>query len=359
MTPLASLLLAALSPAVAGPREGEAAPSPAELASAGWVTVDGVCAQVGSEVITWRDLERRVQSSTPPSPQAKALEDLRVLSLMAQAGADLGFPPERLEEIVSHNQEAQRRKQGARGFADLLAESGIDPQAARSEQVRQLHQDVWRGIQLGQLGPGGEQRVIRDSYARPGILRSYSRVRNRALQSALGEPDRVRLQDLLVAAEQAGGREAAAALAAELADRAREGEDFSLLVEEFSAGDRAGQGLSDWLEPDRLADRAVGGFAAAAAPGDVSDPLPLRHRDGSGEVVGYRIVRLHERQEGRPAPPFANRETQAWLRRDYEGAWRNAVFEREMGALFAGSHFWVDPALEAPPAAGEAPRPRP
>ena len=330
------------------PQDGASAvPTDAELAAQGWEQVDGVACQIGDEIFTLSTLEAEVTGRTPPPPQAQAIQRMMIRSLIVQAGEDLGAGTALVERGVRHDQRVLRREQGARAYSELFTGLGVDPRNAETVVAREQHRQVWVRIQRGLLGPGGEPRPIRDPYVRPGILRSLYKLTGDELQRALGEPDEVRFQGLLVAAEPLGSLEAAKDLADELVERARDGEDFSGLVDVYSAGGREGQGLSAWYDPATLSNPPEREFGLGAAVGDISEPIPLL--DPAGEAAAYRILRLHERREGRPAPPFVHREAQDWLRRSFEDAWMGAVENREIGTLLAHAHIWVHPALEAPP----------
>ena len=89
-----------------------------------------------------------------------------------------------------------------------------------------------------------------------------------------------------------GGAEAAIALLEEVADRARAGESFGLLAEEYSQSEsRSGQGRLGWIGRGRLAE-PVEEAVFALATGEVSAPIDL----GSGAAVFWVTDRIDARE---------------------------------------------------------------
>ncbi len=351
---LVSLLLLGPLPAADDPP----VPAEAELMAEGWELVDGIASQIGEEVITWSALDGARLATDPPTEPREALENLFIPSLMAQAGEAIGLSPARIEQIVSQNQAAARSRMGSRAYAESLAESGLDPLQLWDGQTRMQNLEVWKAIQRGMIGPGGDaKRPIRDPFARPGLLRSLYRIRHMELRNALGEPEQVMFQTLIVGAADNGGIEAALERAEEILVLAQDGEDFDTLVRENSSM-RDGPGLTTWIDPVLLKDIEIRTFALEAAVGDVSPPLPWVDSN-TGEVIAYRLLSLHDRLEGRPPPPFHHREAQRWLRDDYGLNWRRATFNREIQELQSRTYQWVHPhpELQAPPAPGPDPGP--
>lgn len=356
ITSLATLLLLFPAPPQGVPVENPLSDtSPEVLQAKGWDLVDGVMSQAGDAPITWGDLEAYRSGSAEPPSAPEALKWVRLALLEQQAGEDMGVDPADVEMIVRSDLENKRMEQGAGAYRDILAERGLDPQSALESESKELSRVLWRRSRIGMPGPRG-QRPFRDPYVRPGTLRSLYRLQGADLKRTLGDPDEVRFQVLAISSAALGGLENAEEFAGTLRERAVAGEDYGDLVLEYSAMGRDTAGLTSWYEADRLTEDAEREFAQTAAIGTISVPFPLRQQDGT--VSGYRLLRLHDRREGRPAPPFSHREVQTWLRNSYERSWRMALLERDWRILDTQSFSWLHPALErAAEAAGMGPGP--
>jgi len=99
------------------------------------------------------------------------------------------------------------------------------------------------------------------------------------------------------------------------------------------------------VDPQLLRDADLKGFALGAEVGDISPTIPWMNST-TKEHVGYQVHRLNDRRLGEPPPPFAHREVQNWLRRDYTRHWRESLFLMIDGPeLMAGTYEWYHPLL--------------
>jgi hypothetical protein len=352
MSPTGVLLLALAT--IAPQAEGGSDPRAAE----GWRSLDGVVAHVGDEVITRGELDRFVQRrtgglvlSTPEEVQdvrEEALRGMITLRLQAQAGEDMGFDPAEMDRIVRRSIEAQRRELGSAGLAELWLEQGLDPLAAREDQMSDLYQQIWRIKTVGLPGPAGT-RPTRDRFVRPGDLESLYRVN----RDELGDPDEVQLQLLDVLAAAEGGLEKARERCEECRRMlVEDGADFGQMVEKYGASLRSTLGVTEALIVPRLADPRLREFAAGAETGEVSEILPLEGPEG---LEGYRLVRLHSRREGAPPLPFSDPRTQNVLRREYLRQREERVLDEARDRLQRRAHVWLNPAFVETRANASAP----
>jgi parvulin-like peptidyl-prolyl isomerase len=136
------------------------------------------------------------------------------------------------------------------------------------------------------------------------------------------QPDSVQWQDIFIDATRHASRAAARQFADSLAARARAGEDFAKLSEEFDNGTsgrfRKGEGQG----------RKHGEIFPPEA-----EPVLFRLHDGDLEVIerarGFHVVRLVKREYAGPIP-FDGK-----VQKEIKDKLRSAVFQREMKGVLA------------------------
>lgn len=332
------------------PRQDPAAA--ASPSGAGWEHVDGIAAIAGDQAVTLGELrafvERRrrlynIELTTQAEYEnalAQGLEPAILLELEAQAGRDLGLDAERIRGAIQAQLEEQRKDMGPTEFRQFLDEQGLDALTAGRSQSDSLYQSAFRAHVVGRRG-GISDRPVKDRFVRPGELKAiYEATRDR-----LGDPDQVQFQDLVVAVEDSGGLVEARALARDLHERALDGEDFDLLVEEFSVSSPETLGVTRFLRLDQIADAQVREFAEAGAIGDYSEVLPILQQ---GEVVAFRVLKLYAREEGTPPPRFVEPQTQDKLRNFFLRNRDDALLERARTQLHDRAYVWRSPAYPEP-----------
>lgn len=300
--------------------------------------LDEIAAVVGNESITMSDLQgwlnapewrTRVEevSQLPGGErdqaymqlQMRALAEITERLLRARAGADRGFEPALVADLVDKNFDRRREALGGSvPFRQWLDSRGYTPGSFRKQLEWNLLRQVWISSTLGEQ-PGPLGRYDRDRYVRPGLLLStYEDLANSPdpkLREVVGGVEaKVELSALALAvASYPSQREAI-----ERADKLRrlvmeDGEDFSQLVKTYSERGRADM-LEGSLERVRLASQDNFGndllmtFAKSASEGEISRPM-LSMKEG-----GVFIFQLVSRTPAKSAEPFSSLAVQASVR---------------------------------------------
>jgi peptidyl-prolyl cis-trans isomerase SurA len=266
-----------------------ALPAGSTLAQSSTQAADYIVAVVNSEPITFQELNievRRVSQQLTqqgrPAPEAAELRRL-VLDRMINDRAQLQLARE--QGIRVDSVAIDRAEQS------IASQNGLDVPALRQKLAGEgMSETSFRNnlrdqITLSRLHEREVDATIRISDAEV----------DRAIQEQqAANPDpfaqEINLaQILLVLPERASGEEAAAlfAKAQRLVQRARNGEDFSALVQEFSAADRKNGGQIGLRRGDRLPPSFVTA-TQGLQPGQVADVV----RTGAG----FHVLKLIERK---------------------------------------------------------------
>ena len=349
-------LLAATSPAQEiGPPAPAAAPPPtAEL-------FDSVQLLVNSDCITHSDLLsmtwRMGQSGKGGDMQKLFRESITQLTedlLLEQAGRDLGYDPEVINATVRREEAARKERVGsATALAEMLSATKQDSGMLRDDIRGMVYRVLYRRAITGEgAGPGGRAYV--DRYVRPGKLALEFRRQG----SRLDLPAVVQLQEIIVAPEVGEDLGSARQRAFLVRSRALRGEDFAELNRQFGVptkrvgNDYVHEADLDPIEEPRLASRPeVLEFVRGAQAGDISEPLPAAV--ASGQIGGWRLLRLVERVEG-VAQRFEDREFQEGLRRTLTEAREEYEVERALRRLMGSAYVWPPPPARRPPEAAPA-----
>ena len=342
-------------------------PPPPPSSEEGWVLLDGVAAQVGSEIVTMRELDARVRKEVEEISQTTPLSNEQELNLVswrnleamvidmleAQAGEDMGIDREQIELLVARILEDEKNE----GILDTVRPSrGLDDTERRA---RALYQELWRLQKLGGTGLGGS-RPIRDRYIRPGELKMMYRANKDELK-----PDEIRLRVLVVPIAAHGSLEATRSFLEDTRRRVEAGDDMGDLVLEHGADARDTGGLLNWMPLPSLNHPGLRTFAEGAQLGELSDILPL---PPVGEPQALVFARLEEKRDNEP-PPFEEPTVQRMLREVFTKERDNRVMGFERALLSQNAYSWLHPGLRRlrnaaaqsgpiPPGAPGAPRPQ-
>ncbi len=311
-----------------------------------WTLVAGVAAQADGKILTLRELETRVereataQAMSPDDPNYaplawQVLERAVTSELEPQAGREIGLDAASIEHFVRSNINQERRQIGAAGFAEEFLSDGVSfHELERNEQDSTFTQ-LWQSYRLGGEALAG-MRPIRDRFIRPGEVRAiYSS------NESMLNPDIIQFQSVVAPVAAFGDEAAARAAMEDVRRRALAGEDFSRLVDEFSAVGREDQGISEKVAIPELAIPGLQDFARTAVVGDLSPLLPLQ-LNGQAFLM---LSRVHAKTENE-APEFVDRNIQQALRGTFsrERDYRRLGIERER--LRQRAFVWVTPRLE-------------
>jgi hypothetical protein len=258
---------------------------------------------VNDECLTDADVLREIwqrRELIEPEEQERAINEIiggQVNGLLkSQGGRDLGFDPAFVQRYVREDLERQEERAGSAGLlGDQLSRWGLDSGEFHESREAGIHAHLWEGSVTGRLpGPGGRQHV--DRYVRPGRLH-FEHARNQDL----GLPVTVVLQELVVDAQRVGDLRDAERQAVDLRERILLGEDFGEVAVEAEAAPEDTRGMLPPLPQERLLSvEGVAPFLESAAPGDLSEVMPVRDPQ-SGVLRGYRLLKLISRD--RPEPP--------------------------------------------------------
>ena len=328
-TLLAALLALAPRDVAAGPPQSLGEP-PEERGAA----VDGVVAVVGEEVITFSELRyavmRAARSGAKADPETILNEQVRRL-MKTQAGQDMGYDPELVEELLQGRMEWIVDKQGGAVKAStwLRDAVGMRPDELEDYYRRELYAQSYEGALTG-TQPGVDGRVGVDRYIRPGQRHAAYELIATSADPAEREkigavPERVVLQELILPLDTHGGQRATIELATALRDAALGGEDFGQLVLLHGAA-KENRGLTAPLpvpslvqvSANRHGTDELARFAGDADVGAVSEPLVGGALNSERQAVF--VYRLDQRIPAEPPRPYVSRETQKVLTEDLEKA---------------------------------------
>jgi hypothetical protein len=198
-------------------------------------------------------------------------------------------------EMVAAAEEVEARKRGVTLEDDLVAR-GLARWEWEEEQARDLKIRRFLAVALGDVNvPVPEYRPWEDTYVRPAAVRAYYE-RNleefQQIEQARVGAVLVRLRDYRKDGEhESATRNRAEQVARSIVKRARGGEDFDRIVEEFHE-----KPLSSYAEPFQRGERpeAVESFVWSAKVGDVSEPMLMGR--------AFLVLKLVERTEDRVVP---------------------------------------------------------
>ena len=293
----------------------------------GWRDLDVVRQIVNEQMLTSRMLAREVArwNRTRPITNASERAEAELVirresikeSLRVQAGEDLGIDPAQLDrQVKDYLRRRQENLNGSAGMSAWLADRDRTLFEEQEKTREMFHAYLWDSHITGQGSTGEGARPTRDTYVRPGYLTYTYRqcLEHPELLEVLGgSAPTVVLQNLLIDPEAAGGVEAGDTLAQDLRARIVAGEDMGDLVDNYDASklNKQTRGLTEPLLESRLkeVDPAVGAFVAESQPGDVSNLIRFKSKDGK---EAWRIVRLVERRAA-VVPPLDSIEVQTKL----------------------------------------------
>lgn len=312
---------------------------------------DFVIGMAGNEVVLRGDLEILIQRDDDlrtAYEAARTDEEVRdvlgrALSrrletlILVQAGQDLGYDPELVEELTTREFEQQvERAGGHRNMSRALQRFDRTPESQRDQTRDRLLQQSFVASKIGRAaGPTG--RVSVDRHVRPGLMRMYydsfvdSNVQ-RELEVVGKQPERVRLQALQVNLPAGGDPEQSREQVEAFLEFYRsedvkfesEQAKFEYLIERHGDEDSRKYGgmipvgppraLAEWGRRRHEGSEALGRLAREGEVGDTTEPLWLEE-GGEGGTRAWCIYRLAERLDPVPARPFQDQELQADLRR--------------------------------------------
>jgi parvulin-like peptidyl-prolyl isomerase len=256
---------------------------------AGAEIIERVVAKVNGQIITLSEFQSRqiaaAQGARVGSDAVGAFlrqNNARILQeaideiLILQKAEDAGIqaPSQWIDESI----EGIRKENNITSdeqFQEALAREGLT--------LAELRQNIERGV---------VRRIIMEREIRPKIEATDSELRaeyETLKATEFTKPATVTLQEILVK-EEAGG----AALATEIANRAKAGEDFAALARAYSSapsranGGDVGQVAQGEINPD------LGKAAFALPVGGISDPLPVEG--------GYRVIKVTAKTSGSTTP---------------------------------------------------------
>lgn len=244
--------------------------------------------------------------------EAVQIEFIRRI-LDVQSGQDMGFDKRIINREVDVFLGRRSDELGLLAEAQLFADSGVDRNSARNEVADSYYRLHHLRATTGEdVGAGG--RPTQDRFVRPGSLYGAYLIN----RDQLGEPARVTLQELAIGKDIVGGRPEDAlefcqqCLEDILSGKAELGE----LAANYgpSAASRERKGMTEPIPVFGRGDEpAILQWARTAEIGSYSPITPILRKDGSGEILGYEIVKLVAREEGAPAPPFEDETVQETL----------------------------------------------
>jgi hypothetical protein len=308
--------------------------------------VNGVVAMADESIITLLELERGMAALARGRPvttreehlrlQSDALAGLLVRRLAAQAGRELGIPPELVDSRAEAIEDERVGTGSVLTYGDQLRSAGLDPLGAQRATVEELYSGQWEAYVSGSTAYGGGRPAI-DGFLRPGELRAFYVVN----LDTLGTPDSVTLQVLQIDAAAAGSQADAEATGAELLAELHAGASLSELVDTYGSAHQRTRGVLPSQPQSRLTDPELRRFAAEAELGTLSAVLP--RRDDRGQLVGIQIARVLDRTPGVPPAPFGDPELQRDIRRRVEQFREAERIQTAERRLILEAYAWTAP----------------
>jgi len=341
----------------------EFAPPPVEVtapvpgsAAGGWQTLNKIDLIINEEPITSVDMSRAMMMNPAPATTQddrarlaqETAQSLVSRSLKVQAGRDEGFDKDMVKRFVNDHVDRTLDTAGSAGkLADELENTHLDAFSYHDNIESRVYQDLWTGAVVGRY-PGVGGRPYRDRYVRPERLEfEFERQEGR-----LDLPSTVILQELVCDPARTGSLESAKELAERLHEEIVAGGDFGQIAVDNRAAAPDNQGIHKPLDETAVSRiPGIGEFLATAAPGDVSEVLPVREQ---GVLRAWRIVKLIERDQG-AAAHFDDPELQDYLRKRYQERLDGGRENEALSKLLAAAYVWPphifgrsEPALVGP-----------
>jgi len=379
MLHLALLPLLAV-PGPVGPQGAPTPPPPDEAPPAAAPRVefaDRTLAVIHGMIITWSDvqamLRREMEAGRVAAPdqrerQARMLFlEQRDLLLQSQAGQDMGFPPEAIEQYVDVLFDgAVERRGGPAQASESFASQSYTPTEYKAVLHEQILARTWRDAITGKgYGPTG--RPSKDRYLRPGLMRAFYDLEKAGpfAERLGGQLEAVQLQVLIVPVGDAGPEDALEkATQIRLAVLER-GADFTAMVRNFSASTE-GDGIRQRVPLDLVArvgverhgSNALGDFCRSAQKGEISAALPGRDPQTGREAV--YVYKLLEYRAPREVGQFEDLELQESLRELLHEVLDRQHMEKAMKDLVNSAGVWYaqDLGLDQPRDAPAPPVPQ-
>jgi parvulin-like peptidyl-prolyl isomerase len=297
--------------------------------------VDGIEAQVNSEVITTSDLERRAgpaiaalgftgaqKEASAKAIRRKELEKLVLERLKTQAAA----------KAKTHISEREVEKR----FKEQVKQAGSVP-----KMLRILSNE---GMTLGQFREGIERDVRFENFfygrlfGSPDIPQVYDidvtpeelRAHYRGNLEKYRQPEEAKVRHVFLSVER-GGAAAARELAVQVHGELIRGADMAKLAKQYNPGEQGRlEGDLDWIRRDSSFCQAIRDFAFSHPEGSLSEPL-----EQAG--VGFFIVRVEGRREERV---LGFEEVQQKIRQELRETKVHKVFDELHEELVRDAYIW-------------------
>jgi parvulin-like peptidyl-prolyl isomerase len=256
---------------------------------AGAEIIERVVAKVNGQIITLSEFQSRQISAAQGArvePEnvgaflrqnnARILQEAIDEILILQKAEDSGIqaPPQWVDESIEGIRKDNNITSDEQ-FQEALAREGLT--------LAELRQNIERGV---------VRRIIMEREIRPKIEATESELRaeyEKLKATEFTKPATVSLQEILVS-EETGG----AALARQIVERARAGEDFAALARAHSSAPSRAHGgdVGQLAQGEMNADLEEVAFALPV--GSVSDPIPVEG--------GYRVIKVTAKTSGSTTP---------------------------------------------------------
>jgi len=327
------------------PQSDGPVPAGTQDADQGWSFVAALALQANDRVVSIREFDGVVQAEATRQGVARsepryeqiardALREVAMTELEPQAGRELGLDPAQIDRVVRLNLQDKRREMGTAGLADVLAEGGQTYQTLSAAQAADTYRRVWRGTLLGWKGISS--RPIRDVFIRPGELRAIYRSNREFLDPAV-----VELQIIQSPVRAYGGDEQAGLeYLNEARERALAGEDFTSLVEQYSAIGAETQGLHPPYVVSEITVPELREWAATARTGEVGPVLSVI----LGSERSLLLPRVVARRGGE-IPSYEEPRVQQVLRETFDRERSTRILRAERNTLLGSAFTWVSPRL--------------
>lgn len=326
-----------------------------------WLPLDGVVAQAGDAIVTRSQLDRyaqRLLDRVGQDPRSLSDEERAELfgtsiyremltNLEVQAGQDLGLAAADVDRLVRAAQRDQRLDKGAGNFSDLLRDDGLDAIDWEQSQRRLFYRRAWQDHVLGKAGFGAP-RPRREAFVRPGKLFAIYRSES----EALARPEQIQFQEILVPVQNDDPEGTLLEMERLREDLMSGRVEYDLVASQLNRPEVAERkGLSELLPAKALLDPMIREFAIGAELGEISEVLPIevrRDENSEPELRFFRLLKLVQRLEGEPAPPYSDANLQDRLRDRIGEIDAERLLDGNQRRLFDRSYRWVREDMPTP-----------
>ncbi|MCE9595541.1 MAG: hypothetical protein K8S98_15245 [Planctomycetes bacterium] len=300
---------------------------------------DSAALIVNEEIITDFDVlaatRREVKPGASEEDRRRTRDEIvttKVQDLLEeQAGQVMGYDEKMVDKFVQNQLDRQREQAGSVArLATQLKAFDLDSKTQKEDVRSHVYGLLWQRSVTG-IDAAPKGRVAADRYVRPGRL--YFEFKEQ--ETAIANDPLLTVHDFGL--KIVGAPEDVHDVLAQLRERVVAGANFDeeatkLEVNKVPPGISTDRPLSGYRPVKNVYE-----FLHDAQPGDVSEVLEIRQRNGS--LDGYRLIYL-ESKKHRDALSFADAELQNRFRKDVQSSLDRYRIDTALDKLYRAAYVW-------------------